>query len=109
MRLWLGKGLGNSADCATEWQRQLSRPADALHKFTQCGLFPTTEPDDRPHHRGAKYARKCERWTKENGVQQMLYPVYFFGRSERIRTFDPLHPMQVRYQAAPHTDLSLKL
>ena len=27
-----------------------------------------------------------------------------FGRCERIRTFDPLHPMQVRYQAAPHTD-----
>ena len=26
------------------------------------------------------------------------------GRCERIRTFDPLHPMQVRYQAAPHTD-----
>ena len=24
------------------------------------------------------------------------------GRRERIRTFDPLHPMQVRYQAAPH-------
>ena len=28
----------------------------------------------------------------------------FIGRCERIRTFDPLHPMQVRYQAAPHTD-----
>ena len=27
-----------------------------------------------------------------------------FGRCERIRTFDPLHPMQVRYQAAPHTE-----
>ena len=26
------------------------------------------------------------------------------GRCERIRTFDPLHPMQVRYQAAPHTE-----
>jgi hypothetical protein len=31
----------------------------------------------------------------------------FIGRCERIRTFDPLHPMQVRYQAAPHTDLAL--
>ncbi len=28
------------------------------------------------------------------------------GRCERIRTFDPLHPMQVRYQAAPHTEVS---
>ena len=25
---------------------------------------------------------------------------YLFGRGERIRTSDPLHPMQVRYQAA---------
>ena len=30
--------------------------------------------------------------------------VFTNGRCERIRTFDPLHPMQVRYQAAPHTD-----
>ncbi len=27
-----------------------------------------------------------------------------FISCERIRTFDPLHPMQVRYQAAPHTE-----
>ena len=26
------------------------------------------------------------------------------GRGERIRTSDPLHPMQVRYQAAPRPD-----
>ena len=26
------------------------------------------------------------------------------GRSDWIRTSDPLHPMQVRYQAAPHSD-----
>src|SRR5688572_18427298 len=26
------------------------------------------------------------------------------GRGERIRTFDPLHPMQVRYQAALRPD-----
>lgn len=26
-----------------------------------------------------------------------------FGRSEWIRTTDPLHPMQMRYQAAPHS------
>ena len=26
------------------------------------------------------------------------------GRGERIRTSDPLHPMQVRYQAAPRPE-----
>jgi hypothetical protein len=37
----------------------------------------------------------------------MSSPIFqknYIGRCERIRTFDPLHPMQVRYQAAPHTD-----
>ena len=28
----------------------------------------------------------------------------FFGRGEKIRTSDPLHPMQVRYQAALRPD-----
>jgi hypothetical protein len=29
-----------------------------------------------------------------------------FGRCERIRTSDPFVPNEVRYQAAPHTDIS---
>jgi hypothetical protein len=33
-----------------------------------------------------------------------LLTLVFFGRRERIRTFDPLHPMQVRYQAALHAE-----
>ena len=28
------------------------------------------------------------------------------GRSERIRTSDPLYPKQVRYQAAPRSDVA---
>ena len=28
----------------------------------------------------------------------------FFGRGEKIRTSDPLHPMEVRYQAALRPD-----
>src|SRR5262249_20264509 len=31
------------------------------------------------------------------------------GRGEVIRTLDPLHPMQVRYQAALRPDVNLKL
>ena len=30
--------------------------------------------------------------------------VAFIGRGERIRTFDPLLPKQMRYQAAPRPD-----
>ena len=43
---------------------------------------------------------------KKKGRSARLQPVFLFinGRRERIRTFDPLHPMQVRYQAAPHAD-----
>ena len=29
---------------------------------------------------------------------------YLIGRGDKIRTCDPLHPMQVRYQAAPRPD-----
>jgi hypothetical protein len=29
---------------------------------------------------------------------------FLYGRGERIRTSDPLHPMQVRYQAALRPD-----
>ena len=41
--------------------------------------------------------------TKGLATSTLLTPVNT-GRCERIRTFDPLHPMQVRYQAAPHTE-----
>ena len=34
----------------------------------------------------------------------MLHPFLFFGRDGVIRTHDPLHPMQVRYQAALRPD-----
>ena len=43
---------------------------------------------------------------KDQQLQQAIGLFLYFGRCERIRTFDPLHPMQVRYQAAPHTDLA---
>ncbi len=39
-------------------------------------------------------------------VAAKLLTLTVIGRCERIRTFDPLHPMQVRYQAAPHTEAS---
>ncbi len=45
---------------------------------------------------------------KEKGlaVLNLLTLVYYtFGRCDRIRTYDPLHPMQVRYRAAPHTEV----
>jgi hypothetical protein len=45
---------------------------------------------------------------KEKGVTAWyLQPLDFIrhlGRRERIRTSGPLHPMQVRYQAALHAD-----
>ncbi len=32
---------------------------------------------------------------------------YFYGRGDRIRTYDPLVPNQMRYQAALRPDLSI--
>ena len=44
-----------------------------------------------------KWTRK---WTR--GFLGLLVSI---GRDGEIRTRDPLHPMQVRYQAAPRPDL----
>ena len=39
----------------------------------------------------------------ESAVSTIPPPGLCFGRCSKIRTCDPLHPMQVRYQAAPYT------
>ena len=41
---------------------------------------------------------------KSSLVNTLTNELDITGRGERIRTFDPLHPMQVRYQAAPRPD-----
>jgi hypothetical protein len=38
------------------------------------------------------------------GPQRSPEIIVSIGRGEKIRTSDPLHPMQVRYQAAPRPD-----
>jgi hypothetical protein len=40
--------------------------------------------------------------TKKSQLREVGF--FKIGRRERIRTFDPLHPMQVRYQAALHAE-----
>ena len=37
---------------------------------------------------------------KQKGLAKLANPLFLNGRSETIRTFDPLLPRQVRYQAA---------
>ena len=44
--------------------------------------------------------QKSRRW----GLRLPMYVIDLFGRGDRIRTCDPLHPMQVRYQAALHPE-----
>ena len=47
---------------------------------------------------------ECFTVTKKKGLVDTLHLTLIqYGRCDRIRTYDPLHPMQVRYQAAPHT------
>ena len=48
------------------------------------------------------YGGGCARKRKKDLAKPS--PFRINGRRERIRTFDPLHPMQVRYQAALHAD-----
>jgi hypothetical protein len=39
-------------------------------------------------------------------VALLVWQAVKFGRNERIRTSDPFVPNEVRYQAAPHSDIS---
>ena len=43
-------------------------------------------------------------FENENGSDLAVQAIMIAGRGAGIRTRDPLHPMQVRYQAAPHPD-----
>ena len=59
-------------------------------------------------------SQRCQTWGKTRGKsrnkrhgQYNSVTCVKNGRSERIRTSDPLLPKQVRYQAALHSDLSI--
>jgi hypothetical protein len=43
------------------------------------------------------------------GPQRFHQDHVSIGRGDKIRTCDPLHPMQVRYQAAPRPDRTLMI
>ena len=59
-------------------------------------------------HNGAHETIACQGVAAERQKEKALsFDKAFlgeFGRCERIRTSDPLHPMQMRYLAALHTD-----
>ncbi len=56
-----------------------------------------------------RYFTYSSKPDKNKGRQQLLKPFVCFSRDDKIRTCDPLHPMQVRYQAAPHPDFVCSL
>ena len=45
--------------------------------------------------------------TRQCAKKPRLSPRLLVGRDDKIRTCDPLHPMQVRYRAALHPDVFL--
>jgi hypothetical protein len=57
----------------------------------------------RDAHGDRLKARPEKKWPPKGGQFASSFQL-FGGRGERIRTSDPLHPMQVRYQAAPRPD-----
>ena len=59
---------------------------------------PETLDSDRPNPRRAEPTR-AESVTAVKALS-------LFGRSERIRTSDPIVPNDVRYQAALHSDMA---
>ena len=60
----------------------------------------------RPDERGRREEKEASVGRAGKKIAQSFDWAIFgeFGRCERIRTSDPLHPMQMRYLAALHTD-----
>jgi hypothetical protein len=55
--------------------------------------------------RKPKFSAKASQYPKPKPGTVYLTQVFVrIGRGDKIRTCDPLHPMQVRYQAAPRPD-----
>ena len=46
---------------------------------------------------------------KNSKASEFSEALILLGRDGEIRTHDPLHPMQVRYRAALHPEVSLKI
>ena len=65
---------------------------------------------EKPHSQMAVYAflfptnAQINLALSEN-KKANAFALAFLGRDDWIRTSDHLHPMQVRYQAAPHPEL----
>ena len=59
----------------------------------------------RSSAKNQKETSDCGKWRTANH-HPLIIPLCNLenGRSERIRTSDPMHPMHVRYQAAPRSD-----
>jgi hypothetical protein len=51
-----------------------------------------------------RIAATTDHRKRKKGCRKNLQPFDFLGRDGVIRTHDPLHPMQVRYQAALRPD-----
>jgi hypothetical protein len=49
----------------------------------------------------------CLTRLKINKASRCLKALCLLSRDDKIRTCDPLHPMQVRYRAALHPDVFL--
>ena len=45
-----------------------------------------------------------QKGIKKADTSQYPFLIFFIGRDDWIRTSDPLHPMQMRYQTALHPD-----
>ena len=50
-------------------------------------------------------AGKLFRSRQKSDCKWLIFRDFLIGRSERIRTSDPLLPKQVRYQTALHSDI----
>jgi hypothetical protein len=85
------------------WRSLITRPDRAARYLpVATGSSGSLETRDNPN--GISQKQLSRQRCTQGCTQAKISTRVSNGRGDKIRTCDPLHPMQVRYQAAPRPD-----
>ena len=76
----------------------------AKNKPPACFWLETLAPELVRERKGCKFTFRNHRPNRKRGSK---YPLFLFGRSDKIRTCDLLVPNQALYQAEPHPEMTV--
>ena len=96
---------------STNWATSTITCFDSMYQATKNGAPDRIRTCDHPLRRRMLYPTELQAHNDDNNIKRyfadfkaMFYNIILNGRSSRIRTYDPLVPNQVHYQAVLCSD-----